>query len=175
MKYILIILLFIAHGQESNGQQVDSIFFHLYTDSLKKGTHNYINVDGRLSDKKWKPLTEKEILFTASFGRFEGNELILPAACPVEYIKVKATLRSRPQMSIETIIWIKKNEGNEKLPTRNDMLKKRHKRGDRGLSTSSSPDFDDNSFHTPIFAVAGLTRPAPAEPPQGRKAARISG
>ncbi len=26
-----------------------------------------------------------------------------------------------------------------------------------------------------IFAAAGLTRPAPAEPPQGRKAARISG
>jgi hypothetical protein len=26
-----------------------------------------------------------------------------------------------------------------------------------------------------IFAPAGLTRPAPAQPPQGRKAARISG
>ncbi len=29
--------------------------------------------------------------------------------------------------------------------------------------------------HTLIFAPAGLTRPAPAEPSQGRKAARVGG
>jgi len=30
-------------------------------------------------------------------------------------------------------------------------------------------------FQSPIFAAAGLTRPAPAEPSQGRKAARVGG
>ncbi|MFM1857731.1 MAG: hypothetical protein RLZ05_791 [Bacteroidota bacterium] len=31
------------------------------------------------------------------------------------------------------------------------------------------------SFFIIKFALAGLTRPAPAEPSQGRKAARVSG
>jgi len=33
----------------------------------------------------------------------------------------------------------------------------------------------ENISSTLTFAAAGLTRPAPAEPPQGRNAARISG
>gem|GEM_PF-4655502 len=32
-----------------------------------------------------------------------------------------------------------------------------------------------NNPHSPIFAPAGLTRPAPTELPQGRKAARVGG
>ena len=33
-----------------SAQNLDSIFFNLYTDSLKKGTYNYINVDGQFTD-----------------------------------------------------------------------------------------------------------------------------
>ena len=99
-------LLFLAAG--SKAQQIDSIYFHLYTDSLKKGTHNYINVDGKLSNGSWLPLTEKEILFESSACQFSGNELIVPAHFSGEKITVSATLRKKPSMRIETTIWIKK-------------------------------------------------------------------
>ena len=58
-------------------QKIDSIIFHLYTDSLKKGQHNYINVDGKLSNGHWEPLTSKEIDFSSSAGKFENNDLVL--------------------------------------------------------------------------------------------------
>ena len=63
MKRISLLILSLFCIFLANAQKVDSIFFHLYTDSLKKGTHNYINVDGKLSNSRWHPFTEKEIKF----------------------------------------------------------------------------------------------------------------
>ena len=58
MRKILVVLSFIlvANAAFSQKQKVDSIYFHLYTDSLKKGFFNYINVDGKMSDGNWQPL-----------------------------------------------------------------------------------------------------------------------
>jgi len=74
-------------------QKIDSIYFHLYTDSLKKGQHNYINVDGKLSSGQWVPLTAKEIELSSSACEFKGNELVIPADFNGEKIKIKAALR----------------------------------------------------------------------------------
>ena len=71
-------------------QQVDSIYFHLYTDSLKKGQHNYINVDGKLANGNWMPLTSKEIQFSCAQASFEGNELVIPMDFKPEKVTVKA-------------------------------------------------------------------------------------
>jgi hypothetical protein len=101
-------------------QRIDSIFFHLYTDSLKKGQHNYINVDAKLSDGRWRPLTSKDILFSASTGQFENNDLVLPADVREEKIKVKAVLKSNPEIWKEIIIWVKKRPDPDHLPTRLD-------------------------------------------------------
>jgi hypothetical protein len=120
----LLLLHFTLFFFASNAQKIDSIYFHLYTDSLKKGTHNYINIDGKLSDGSWKPLTAKEINFATNYGRFEGNELILPAECTVEKVTVKATLKSTPSIAKEIIIWIKKKPDDETLPTKEEILKK---------------------------------------------------
>src|SRR5690606_16070207 len=87
MKY-LFILFFWVSAFTARAQRVESIHFHLYTDSLKKGTHNYINVDGKLSDGSWKPLTAKELDFKADYGKFEGNNLILPENPSVNKITV---------------------------------------------------------------------------------------
>ena len=46
MKKIFLALTLLITASSVNAQKVDSIYFHLYTDSLKKGTYNYINVDG---------------------------------------------------------------------------------------------------------------------------------
>ena len=120
-KFLLLIIL-LAGPASLRAQQVDSIYFHLYTDSLKKGTHNYINVDGKLSDGRWQPLTEKEISFSSSDYSFKGNELILPAECTVDKVTIKAILRSNPAVWKETTIWIKKN-ADPALPFKEEILR----------------------------------------------------
>jgi hypothetical protein len=128
MKKLFLFNLIILSVFLSNAQKVDSIYFHLYTDSLKKGTHNYINVDGKLSDGKWKPLSAKEITFTSNYGNFEGNELILPDPCTVQKLTVKAVLKSDPSIWKEITIWIKKKPDDEMLPTNEEVLKNRQQK-----------------------------------------------
>src|SRR5262249_1439446 len=102
-------------------QKIDSIYFHLYTDSLKKGQHNYINVDGKLSDGRWEPLTSREIEFSSSAGKFDGNDLILPADFKDERVNVKAVLKTNPKIWKEVAIWIKTIPDPAYLPTADDM------------------------------------------------------
>ena len=120
------IVLFISFAAFS--QKVDSIYFHLYTDSLKKGWHNYINVDGKLSNGSWQPLSAKEIEFSSNFGKFEGNDLILPADFKEEKVQVKAVLKSNPAISKEITIWIKKKPDPDRLPGKDDILKETKRR-----------------------------------------------
>jgi hypothetical protein len=121
MKKVLLLLLITAASSPLFAQKVDSIYFHLYTDSLKKGTHNYINVDGKLSNGNWLPLTGKQIQFSASYGTFAGNELILPDTPTEEKVTVKAILKANPSVWIEKTIWIKKKPDGP-LPTKDDMM-----------------------------------------------------
>lgn len=104
-------------------QKIDSIFFHLYTDSLKKGQHNYINVDGKLSNGQWQPLTSKEIQFSSSACEFEGNELVVPLDFKEQKIKIKAELKTNPAISREVTIWIKKIPDPDSLPGLDQVLK----------------------------------------------------
>ena len=123
MKRILIIFVFSLFNSLLFAQKTESIEFHLYTDSLKKGTHNYINVDGKTSDGRWKPLTAKDITFTTSYGTFEGTELVLPDNPTVEKLIIKAILKSDPKLWKEITIWIKKKPDDEMLPTTDEVLK----------------------------------------------------
>ena len=123
MKQISLFTILILTAFLSNAQKIDSISFHLYTDSLKKGTHNYINVDGKTSDGKWKPLTAKDITFTTSYGTFDGTELVLPNNPTVEKLTIKAILKSDPKLWKEITIWIKKKSDDELLPTTDEILK----------------------------------------------------
>src|SRR6187549_1185614 len=123
MKQVFLVMLYLGLGFLSNAQKIDSITFHLYTDSLKKGTHNYINVDGKTSDGKWKPLTAKDLTFTSSYGTFEGTELVLPDNPTVEKLIIKAILKTNPKLWKEITIWIKKKPDDEMLPTTDEVLK----------------------------------------------------
>lgn len=127
LRFVLIFVLSLSGAAGLNAQQVDSIYFHLYTDSLKKGTHNYINVDGKTADGRWLPMTAKEINFSASDYSFNGNELVLPMECAVEKVTVKAVLKSNPAVWRETTIWIKKAP-DPALPTKDDILKNSNQR-----------------------------------------------
>ena len=123
MKRFFYFTILISLAFLSNAQKIDSIYFHLYTDSLKKGTHNYINVDAKLSDGKWKPLSAKEITLTSSYGTFEGNELVLPDKPAVDKLTIKVVLKSDPGLWKEITVWIKKKPDDELLPTSEEILK----------------------------------------------------
>lgn len=124
MKKNLLFLILLASGSMLSAQKMDSIFFHLYTDSLKKGQHNYINVDGKLSNGRWLPLTSKEIEFSCSTANFEGTELVIPEKFSEKKVTVKAVLKANPSVWIETTIWIKQKP-DPPLPTKDDMPDKR--------------------------------------------------
>lgn len=126
-KAILFIQFFTCSFSLLSAQKIDSIAFHLYTDSLKKGQHNYINVDGKLSNGRWIPLTSKELIFSCTSASFEGNELIIPADFKEEKVTVRALLKSNLLMVIEKTIWIKKIPDNEMLPTKDEILKGKNK------------------------------------------------
>jgi len=122
----LLFLIFLTAGSVAKAQKIDSIYFHLYTDSLKKGQHNYINVDGKLSNGNWQPLSAKEIDFSCTAATFNGNELIIPANFGAPKVTVKAVLRSNPSVWKEVTIWIKKLP-DPALPTQDEIMNRPRK------------------------------------------------
>ncbi len=107
----------------TTAQKVDSIFFNLYTDSLKKGFYNYINVDGKLADGTWMPLDSSHIKFSSNAGAFYGNDLFLDSSWTEETVRVTAQLRSNPRIKKEVIIYIRKRGFDEPLKTNEEILR----------------------------------------------------
>ncbi|QEC70000.1 hypothetical protein FRZ67_22860 [Panacibacter ginsenosidivorans] len=127
MKQLYIIsLLFITSAVRS--QQVDSIAFHLYTDSLKKGTFNYINVDGKLSNGHYIPLTDKQIKFESNAGHWEGNSLIIDSGYTKDSVIITATLKERPQLFKIITVYIKKSSYEGKVYTEKELSEKDNKK-----------------------------------------------
>ncbi len=115
---------FICIASIVKAQKVDSIYVHLYTDSLKKGTYNYINIDGLLSNGRYMPLDSTQLIFKSTYGKFYGNSLFIDHDCPVEKVKIEVTLRKNESLHKEFVIYIKKKEDNERLPTSEEILER---------------------------------------------------
>ena len=116
------VLGFIMAANEVSAQKVDSIYFHLYTDSLKKGFYNYINVDGKLSDGTWTPLDSTQVLFISDAGFFKGNDLFIDSSYKGETVRVKAVLKNNPSVHKEVVIYIRKRGFTEPLKTNEEIL-----------------------------------------------------
>ncbi len=129
-KLILLFSLILWYGT-SSAQKVESIHFNLYTDSLKKGFYNYINVDGKMADGMWLPLTDKEITLSSNCGQFKGNDLFIDSAYLAETVTVKAVLKSNPQVWKEVTIYIRKR-GFEPLQTEDEILNKSKQKNKKG-------------------------------------------
>ena len=129
MRSFLLLTFLISLTTLSKAQKVDSIYFHLYTDSLKKGTYNYINIDGKLSDGRWLPLTAKEITFTASGGTFNGNSLFIDTNFKAPHVTIKAALKNNPSVYKEVILYIKTTINDERLKTAEELLEEWKNRG----------------------------------------------
>jgi hypothetical protein len=106
----LLAALFILFSFASKAQSIEKIFVNLYTDSLKKGTHNYINIDGQLSNGRYLPLDSTKILFTCAQAKFIGNSIVIPADFMGEKVTIKTTLKSNVTIFKEFDVFIKKME-----------------------------------------------------------------
>ncbi len=118
----LLVLIFIFAFSFVKAQKIDSIYVHLYTDSLKKGTYNYINIDGKLSDGRYLPLDTSDILFSSSDGKFYGNSLYIEPDFCKEKVNIKAILKSNPSMYKQFDIYIKRIPNPTKLKTLDEIL-----------------------------------------------------
>ncbi len=126
-----LLLLIVAMSMHASAQKVDDIYFHLYTDSLKKGFYNYINVDGKLSDGTWLPLDTTQVQLRANTGYFKGNDLFIDSSYRGETVTVKAALKSNPAISKEVTIYIRKRGFNEPLKTADQILDEMHTKRNR--------------------------------------------
>lgn len=122
MRKVYIVLLFLVAYGMASAQKVDSIYFHLYTDSLKKGFYNYINIDGKLSDGTWMPLDSNQVSLISNGGFFKGNDLFIDSSYTDATVKVKAVLKNNPSIWKETTIYIRKRGFDEPLKTNDEIL-----------------------------------------------------
>ncbi len=121
MKQFLL-LFFTLSFSIVKAQQIDSIYVHLYTDSLKKGTYNYINIDGRLTNGNYLPLDTSQLTFTASSGEFKGNSLWIDKDFKYDKVHFKVVLKTNPSQYKEFDMYIKQKPDNEKLKTVEGIL-----------------------------------------------------
>lgn len=122
VKKILFLGCLLALTGPAFAQKVDSIFFSLYTDSLKKGFYNYISIDGKYSDGSWLPLDTSDIVFTSNTGHFKGNDLYIDSSYTGETVTVRAQLRHNPKLWKEVTIYIRKRGFDEPLKTEDEIL-----------------------------------------------------
>ena len=128
MKKLLIILIVLS-AFTAKAQKVDSIYFNLYTDSLKKGVHNYINVDGKLTNGTYQPLMSNEVAFTSSAGRWDGNSLIVDSAYKQDSVVITASLKEHPEVKKNVTIYLKKIVTEPPLKTEKELLEEWRKKG----------------------------------------------
>ena len=119
---LLVLSIFISGFAKA--QKIEKIFVNLYTDSLKKGTYNYINVDGQLSNGKYLPLDSSQLIFWASEGKFSGNNLWIDKDCKFEKVFIKVVLKDNRQESKEFTMYVKKKPDDEKLISEEELLKR---------------------------------------------------
>ena len=120
-KYLL--GLFMLCSFFANAQKVEKIYVNLYTDSLKKGTFNYINIDGQLSNGKYLPLDTTHLIFWASAGKFTGNSLWIDKDIAAQKVDIKVSLRDNPTLVKEFSIYIKQQPDPE-LKTMDEIMNK---------------------------------------------------
>lgn len=127
----LFIIFFVLSAFRSKAQKVESIWFNLYTDSLKKGVYNYINVDGKLNNGTYQPLMSNEVTFTSSTGRWDGNSLIIDSAFKQDSVVITACLKEHPEIKKKVTIYLKKNVTEPPLKTEKELLEEWRKKGQR--------------------------------------------
>ena len=124
MKKYLLSAAFIFLSFFLRAQKIDSLYFNLYTDSLKKGSWNYINVDAKLSNGSYLPLTSEQLTYKISAGKLEGHTIWLDWNFKPEFITVEVTLKKDVSVKRSITIWVKKVDEQMNAPVQDSLLKK---------------------------------------------------
>jgi hypothetical protein len=127
MRKITLLFTFIIIYTTASAQKIEAIYFNLYTDSLKKGFYNYINIDGKTEDGTWMPLDSTQIIFSANTGYFKGNDIFIDSSYTADTVRVKAILRANTSIWKEIIIYIRKRGFDEPLKTSDQILEEYRK------------------------------------------------
>lgn len=134
IRYFITTVLFLGCLAKLQAQQpkIDSIAFHLYTDSLKKGgIYNYINVDAKLSNGHWMPLSAKEVSFSSTGGKFDGCNLIFDSTFTADSVVVTAVLKENSAKRQVITIFIKKLPDPDVLRTMEEVMQPQGSQGRR--------------------------------------------
>ena len=110
MKHSLLLLSCVFSIGFLQAQKIDSLFFNLYTDSLKKGSWNYINVDAKMSDGRYLPLTTDQLQFKVSNGKLQGNSVWIDWTFPDDSVVVEVVLKKDLSVKRTITIWIKRKD-----------------------------------------------------------------
>jgi hypothetical protein len=122
LKKALFLFSFVFAFSFLKAQKIDSLFFKLYTDSLKKGSWNYINVDAKLSDGKYIPLTHEQINFKVSNGKLQGNSVWIDWNFKDDSVVVEMELKKDPSVRRSITIWIKRKDEQLNAPVNDSLL-----------------------------------------------------
>ncbi|HMO32245.1 MAG TPA: hypothetical protein PKE63_05080 [Lacibacter sp.] len=125
------LLLLACTAGSAAAQTADSIFFNLYTDSLKKGAWNYINVDGLYGKGRILPVPARQLEWTISGGTRDGNSIWIDWSFSADSVVVETWQRQRPDQPIRTIIWIKKEDLQLQAPLQDSLLQRLNERNRR--------------------------------------------
>lgn len=131
-RWVVVMILIVGAAVQGKAQQVESIAFHLYTDSLKKGVYNYINVDGKLSNGNWRPLNSQTIQFSSNAGKWDGNNLIIDSGYTKDSVVVTAVVKSNTALKQTITIYMKKNLREPELKTEEELLEEMNNNSRRG-------------------------------------------
>lgn len=77
---------------------------------------------------RWLPLTDKDVVLSATAGRFEGNSLILPADFKGETVTIRAASKYDAHLWQEVTVAVKKSSSQEKLQTEQEILNEPRKK-----------------------------------------------
>lgn len=97
------------------------IRFHHYADSLKRGIHFYLNVEGLYNSGKIYPLDTSRIHFTPSTGQLIGQDLLIPRSdSSTRSISVTAVYRGDKKINATTEIPVKQGPEDESMIIKNE-------------------------------------------------------
>lgn len=89
--------------------KLDSIRFHHYADSLKRGFHYYLNVEGIYSSGKIFPLDTSTVSFEVSEGKLLGQDLLINNnETNIQSVNATATYKNDERLKALTTIPVKK-------------------------------------------------------------------
>ena len=107
MRLLIFCMLIFTSATGLFAQKIDSIYVNLYTDSLKKGTYNYINIDGLLHNGNYIPLDSTQLIFWANGGTFFGNNLYIDPSYNKKFVTIKVTLKKNIALYKQFDVYIK--------------------------------------------------------------------